>query len=260
MKKLIAFLIISIFWTSNVLAQVQNDVKKVLETKDFVQFKKLTISLNDRKKNISVHWKSIRDLTYNYKEGIFFFEESVPIKDKPGNSHVYTYRVRIITTNTEIVFYELAEEKNKKVKGKWEPYFKIIDTYKDEVDYANFKKEFETIFLTKINEEELFTTDFVYGSNCGIAGMNPSGRININKLIDKKDKSGILEWLKSTITEKQIYAIDALYQLKNCGIELTENELKMVEFVSNKDGSIETCSGCSFYGRGIKEVTEQFEF
>ncbi|NRD21225.1 hypothetical protein HNV08_14295 [Winogradskyella eckloniae] len=260
MKKLIAYFIILVFWTSNVFSQVQYDVKKVLETKDFTQFKKLSLNLTDRKKNICSHWKSIRDLTYNYKEGIFFFEKSVPIKDKPGNSSVYTYRVRIITTNTEIVFYELTEKKNKKVKGKWEPYFEIIDTFKDEVDYANFKKEFKTIFLTEINEEELFTTDFVYGSNCGIAGMNPSGRININKLIDKKDKSGIIEWLKSTITEKQIYAIDALYQLKNCGIVLTEDELKMVEFVSNKDGSIETCSGCSFYGRGIKEVTEQFEF
>lgn len=260
MIKLIAYLIISVFWTSNVLAQVQNDVKKVLETKDFAQFEKLTTTLTDRKKNIRSHWKSIRDLTYNFQEGIFFFEKSVPIKDKPGNSSVYTYRVRIITTKTKIAFYELTEKKNKKVKDNWKPYYKIIDTFKNEIDFLNFKKEFKTIFLTEINEEELFTTDFVYGTNCGIAGMNPRGRININKLIDKKDKSGVLEWLKSTITEKQIYAIDALYQLKNCGIELTDEELKMVEFVSNKDGSIETCSGCSFYGRGIKEVTEQFEF
>jgi len=260
MKKLIAYLIISVFWTSNVLAQVQNDVKKVLETKDFTQFEKLSINLTDRKKNIRSHWKSIRDLTYNHQEGTFFFEKSVPIKDKPGNSSVYTYRVRLITTKSEITFYELTEKKNKKVKGNWEPYYEIIDTFKDEVAYENFKKEFKTIFSTEINEEELFTTDFVYGTNCGIAGMNPRGRININKLIDKKDKSGILEWLKSTITEKQIYAIDALYQLKNCGIKLTDEELKMVEFVSNKDGSIETCSGCTFYGRGIKEVTEQFEF
>lgn len=222
--------------------------------------KKLSLNLIDRKKNIRSHWKSIRDLTYNYKEGIFFFEKSVPIKHKPGNYSVYTYRVRLITTKSEITFYELTKKKNKKVKGNWEPYYEIIDTFKDEVAYANLKKEFKTIFWKEIKEEELFTTDFVYGKNCGIAGMNPTGRINIDKLIDKKDKSGILEWLKSTITEKQIYAIDALYQLKKCGIELTEKELKMIEFISNKDGSIETCSGCTFYGREIKEVAEQFEF
>jgi len=147
MKKLIAYLIISVFWTSNVLAQVQNDVKKVLETKDFTQFEKLSINLTDRKKNIRSHWKSIRDLTYNYQEGTFFFEKSVPIKDKPGNSSVYTYRVRLITTKSEITFYELTEKKNKKVKGNWEPYYEIIDTFKDEVAYENFKKEFKTIFI-----------------------------------------------------------------------------------------------------------------
>ncbi|WP_139959916.1 hypothetical protein [Flavicella sediminum] len=260
MKKLITFLIILILGTSNVLAQVQNDVKKVLETKDFVQFEKLTTNLTNRQKNIRSYWKSIRNLTYNYQEGVFFFEKSVPIKDKPGNSSVYTYRVRLITTKTEITFYELTEKKYKKTQGNWEPYYEIIDIFKDEVAYENFRKEFKTIFSTEINEEELFTTDFVYGTSCGIAGMNPRGRININKLIDKKDKSGVLEWLKSTITEKQIYAIDALYQLKNYGIELTNEELKIVEFISNKDGNIETCSGCSFYDRVIKDVTEQFEF
>lgn len=154
----------------------------------------------------------------------------------------------------------MAEKKYKKVKDSWEPYYKIIDTSKDKIAYTNFKKEFKTIFLAEVNEKELFITDFVYGTNYGITGMAPRGRISINKLIDEKDKSGILAWLKSTITEKQIYAIDAFYQLKSCGMKLTSKELKMIEFVSNKKGNIKTCSGCTFYDREIKEVTQQFKF
>jgi len=260
MNKLITFLIISNFWLSNLFAQAQNDIIEVLKTKDFVEFENLYFNLTKQKTNLRSRLISIRDLTHNYQEGILIFETSKPIKSNTENSSLYTYKLNIITTKTEIIFYELSDRKHKKVNNNWEPYFEIIDNFKNEAAYNNFKTDFKSIFLTEINDDELFTFDFVYGESCGIGGLDPKGRIKINKLIDKKDKSEILKWLKSTITEKQIYAIDALYQLKNCGIELTEEELKIVEFVSNKNGSIETCSGCSFYGRGIKEVAEQFEF
>ncbi len=127
MNKLIAILLISAFLTNSTHAQIQNEVKKVLKTKDFVEFEKLSNNLTDRKKHLRSHWKYIRDLTFNFQEGVFFFTKSVPKKDNPSISSVYTYRVGIITTKTKIAFYELSEKKNKKVNNNRETYYEIID-------------------------------------------------------------------------------------------------------------------------------------
>jgi hypothetical protein len=254
MKRLL-ILLIGLLWTSNLLGQVQNEVKKVLDTKDFFIFKKYTNKLSNRKKGISSHWESLRDLTTEFKEGVFIFEESAP----DINSPIYTYKVSIIATKTKIVYYELSEMKNKKVGKNWESYYESVSKFKDEKQFNNLKNSFKSIFNSDLNEAELFVTDFVYGENCGFGGASPKGRQQIDKWVKYNNKIELLNWLKSTNTEKQVYAVDGLFQLKKTGTKFTKEELKMIKFVINKRGTIYVCSGCIHHQDEISVVSKEFK-
>lgn len=256
MNRQLITILIGLLWTNSLLGQVQNEVKKILETKDFVAFKKYADNLSNREKRISSHWESLRDLTTDFQEGVFIFEKSVPYKDNPAVSSVYTFKVNIITTKTTIAYYELSEKKNKKVGDNWESCYEPFDNFKDGKAFDNLKATFKGIFQSDLNENELFVIDFVYGSRCGFAGVNPKGRQQIDNWVAEKNKAELLKWLKSTNTEKQVYAVDGLLQLKKSGVKLTDEEVKIINFICSKNGTMYVCSGCIHNRQDISSVTK----
>lgn len=235
------------------------DVKNILDKKDFALFEKSVENLGDKNNGISWHWESLRDLTTNSKEGVFIFTKLVPDKENPSTGSIYTFRVNIITTNKYILFYELSEEKNRQVGKNWESYYQTIAKSKDDDAFDSLKSSFKSTYNLDLDEKELFVTDFVYGDACGLVGTPPTGREQINKWILAKDKTELLKWLKSTNTEKQIYAVDGLLQLKLKGLKLTSEEIKVIKFVINKRGTMNICSGCTHYTGEIKNVTGVFK-
>jgi hypothetical protein len=257
-RQLITILLI-IFWTSDLFGKVQNDVNKVLASKDFVAFKKYADNLSKREKRVNSHWEYLRDLTTDFQEGVFVFEKSVPHIVNPSISSVYTFRVRLITTVQSIAYYEFSEEKTEKVGNTWEPYFEIIDSFKDDKLFDSLKNSFRGIFQTDLNENELFLTNFVYGEICGYVPMKPKGRQQIDLFVKNKDIDSLLHWLHSANTEKQIYAVDGLCQLKQMGVILNDKDLKIMTFVINKKGTIYFCSGCIRSRQEIKNVTKKFK-
>jgi hypothetical protein len=259
MNRQLLTILIGLFWTSTLFGQVQNDINKVLASKDFVAFKKYADNLSSRENRISSNWECFRDLTTDFQEGVFIFEKSVPDKDNPAISSVYTFRVNLITTMTNIVYYELSEKKNKKVGNDWEPYYEPINNFKDEKAFENVKSTFKSVFQSDLNENELFLTDFVYGSHCGFAGVNPNGRQQIDNWVAEKNKAELLKMLKSTNTEKQVYAVDGLLQLKKSGVKLTDEEKKIINFICSKNGTMYVCSGCIHSRQDISSVTKKFK-
>ncbi|MEI6349328.1 MAG: hypothetical protein WCP69_15390 [Bacteroidota bacterium] len=260
MKRLTLTILIGLIWTSTILGQIQNDVKKVLVTKDFVEFKKFADSLTNGDKRIYSNCECLRDLTFDFQEGVFFFEKWVPTLENPAIFSDYIFRVNIIATKTQIVYYELSEKKYKKVFNKSESYYDLIDKFKDEKLFDSLKISFRNIFQKELNENELFVTDFVYGQYCDIEGAKPIGRKQIDKWIAFKNKKKLLNWLKSTNTEKQVYAVTGLFQLKKKGIKLTEKEMKIIKFVISKNGTISICLGCIYTNTNINSVTKKFNF
>ena len=255
-KRLIAALI-PLLWTSNVSGQIQDEVRKSLDSKDFVAFKKYADDLSATDKRISSHWEYLRDLTSEFKEGVFVFENSSPDKDNPAVTSIRTFRVAVIATKTLITCYELSEIKYKKKGSEWWPYYQSIAKFKDEKQFDRLRHSFKSIFKSDLNESELFVTDFVYGRHCGFAGVNPEGRQQIDQWVINKNKSALLNWLRSTNTEKQIYAADGLSQLKKFGVKITDEEFLMIKFVTAKNGTIRVCSGCLYSQDDISIVTAE---
>ncbi|WP_338811915.1 hypothetical protein V9L05_10910 [Bernardetia sp. Wsw4-3y2] len=259
MNKLLLTLLVGLISTSSLLAQVQNDVKKILASKDFIAFKKYADNLSNKEKRISSHWECLRDLTNEFQEGVFIFEKSVPDKDNPSSFSVYRFRVKLVTTDKNIAYYELSEKKYKKVGNEWENYFEILEKFKNDKAFDKLKISFKSIYQTDINENELFIIDFVYGKHCGFAGINPTGREQIEEWITAKNKTELLKWLTSTNTEKQVYAVDGLFQLNKMGVRLTDKEVKIINFICHKNGTIYICGGCMYSRQDIKSVTEKFK-
>lgn len=207
-------ILLGLLWTINLLGQVQNDVKQILSKKDFVSFKGFADSLLSKEQKISCHWTIFRDLTTDFKERIFFFSKSIPDSKNPGISSIYTFRVRLLITDKTIIYYDLSEKRNRKVKKEWVPYYDTLDYYKNDSFFSILRQSFHNSFKAELNVKELFIDDLVYGHACGIIGEDPKEKLIIDNLVENKNKVELFKWLQSTNFEKQLYAVDGLYQLK----------------------------------------------
>lgn len=259
MKKHI-FSVIPLFMAISSLAQIQDEVGKVLAKKNFVEFKSYADQLSKNRKGVTSYWENLRELTNGYQEGVFYFEQSIPHKENPAISSVSTFRVTILTSFNSIIFYHLGEKKNKRVGKDWVPYFDTIVFYKNDSLYAELKSSFKKTFGAVLNEKELFLNSIIYGSSCGYAGMDPYEKTQIDLLVKNQDKKSLLKWVQSTNTEKQVYGVDGLYQLKKQGIKFSEFEIGMINAVLEKKGTIQVCEGCIHSTEEISVVTKKIKF
>lgn len=260
MKRQILTILIGLIWASNLIGQVQNEVKEILANKDFLAFSSFADTLSNSEKRISSHWTILRDLTDDFKEGVFYFTKSVPDAKNAAISTVYTFRVRLLTNNKTIIYYELSEKRNRKIQKEWVPYYDTLDFYKNDSLFSLLRYSFNKSFDGELNETELFIDDLVYGQSCGIVGADPDEKIVIDSLVAAKNKEELFKWIKSTNLEKQIYAVDGLFQLKEGGITFTSKEIEIIKKVLSKKGTIYHCRGCVHSWKDVEWVSYKFKF
>lgn len=246
--------------TSYMFGQVQNDVKEVLSKKDFVSFNSFVDTFTSRENKITYYWTIFRDLTSDFKEGVFYINQSVPDIKSTGISSVYTYRVRLLINDNTIIYYDFGEKKNRKIKKEWISYYDTLAYYKNDSMFFLLQQSFMKSFDGELNESELFIDDFVYGEACGIIGSDPEGKVIIDQLVSEKNKEELYKLLKSTNFEKQIYALDGLWQLKEKGFTFTPEEIRIIRNVLNKRGTIFYCQGCPHSWENVIIATYKFKF
>jgi hypothetical protein len=232
------------------------EVKKILQSKDFIKLQRY----KEKGSDVNIRWptgESLRDLIGSYREGIFYFENSIPDKTNQAICSVYTFRVAFIVMDNTLIYYEIGE---KKYTNQTLFHFTLIDKYKNEIEYNNLKNAFRAIYSAELNEKELFIESIIYGEHCGIAGTNPNEKDTIDKFVKNKDRNNLLNWLRSTNTEKQIYAVDGLFQLNKRGVKFTEKEMWMINWVLIKKGTIHSCHGCMYGNDEIASVVKKFKF
>ncbi|PKP46225.1 MAG: hypothetical protein CVT94_15465 [Bacteroidetes bacterium HGW-Bacteroidetes-11] len=261
MNRQILTILIGVLFTSNILGQVQNDVKEVLANKDLASFISFADTLSNKEKRITCHCTIFRDLTSDFKEGIFYITKSFPDTKNPAISSVYTFRVRLLADDKTIIYYELGEKNYKKIKKKeWVTYYDTLAFYSNDSLLEMLQQSFIKSFGAELNKNELFIDDFVYGEACGIIGEDPAGKVLIDKLVSKKNKEELFRILGSTNFEKQVYALDGLWQLKENGFTYSTEELKVIKNVLNKKGTIFYCHGCPHSWQNVIIATYKFKF
>lgn len=233
------------------------EVKKVLAKKDFIKYQDYFENSVGRMLTETIIANYRRDLVPEFQEGIYYFENTIPNKSNPGISGVYSFRVTYIRHNNNIIFYELGEKCYSKQNT---VHFSCIEKYKDDLEFNKLKIKFKQTFNAELNENELFIEDIICGEYCGIVGSNPKEKVTINSYVVINDRQNLMKWLQSTNTEKQVYGVDGFYQLYLLGINPNKEEMRMINSVLSKRGSIKSCNGCEVGNYNISKVLSRFNF
>jgi predicted metalloendopeptidase len=112
-------------------------------------------------------------------------------------------------------------------------------------------------YQTKLNAKDLFLSNIVFGKRCNEGGEKPKYRKTLDSLILSTDTTALKTWLKSPCIEKQLYALDGLYNLKDEGFEFNESINSTIELIEKKKGIVNTCSGCMYFSDSIGDVLER---
>ncbi|MBE9577041.1 hypothetical protein [Flavobacterium proteolyticum] len=253
--------------TFKLFFQDNDDIKSALSTKDYLKLENCIEKLFDEDK-INGRLKYFREVAPGFNEGFFEYYQYI-YKNGKKTSSLEGFQIKLITSENEIIYYEFNEEKNKKVKSswsdsyEWEPYYVLIEKFQNDKEFENLKTSFKNNFQAELNEKELFLTNITFGNGCGAAAMYSKERMQLNEFVDKKDKKSILKWLQSTNTEKQMFAVEGFLKLMKSGTKFSQQELTLLNYITNKKGTVRVCYGCSYRVEEInivlKILKEQLE-
>lgn len=251
MKTLLSIIVLSL--TLQTYGQSINGIRQLLADKDFKAFKKYTNTNSNS--NVTVIWLFNRDITPSFQECVIDIDENLSSENNSDNSTILHYRINILAKSNEIIYYDFALNENN--NSVWDDLtFKIIDSFRNEILMTELKNEFYKTYNDSLHKKELFDNSNIYGSSCLIARIKPKLRKENDLLVQNKDSILLTQWLKSTNTEKQVYGIDGLYQLKMNGHQFTTEQLRLIKIIKSKKGTIFTCDGCVNSSLKISKVVK----
>lgn len=210
-------------------------------------------SLEKSDKRINCYWRYFREVIPGFNEGILYIIKLTPRKGERHIVNELAYRVSIVTFDSAIAYYKLDEVVTN-YEGNGEKTIKHKRTFKNDTAFVLLCNSFKSMFKKPLNMNELFIEDFKYGWQCGIVGVNPKPRVIMEGFVQNNNKDSLVQWLQSTSTEKQIYALEGLYELNKAGLQLTTKEKQMAMYVKAKKGTINYCIGCLHSDIKIFEV------
>jgi hypothetical protein len=249
-------LFIVLFLTAQVVGQPVQKIKQLLKDKNFV-------ALNGyidkpQKSNVDFGWEMLRTIVGDYQEGIIKIEENLPANDGTGGNFINNYRVYLLAGKNKIFYYKFIKTVYKnKGSEQWDKNEEVIDSLNDNAEYLSFENSFKQTYGDTLNQYDLFLTSIVYGSHCGIAGVNPEYMEQLNLLLQDNNVDIVRQWLKSANAEKQLYALKGYRILVNQGYNLSDEEKRIISIVEQKKGSVSTCSGCIYMDITFQDVVSE---
>lgn len=232
------------------------NIEKVLIKKDVQKLNQYGDSLENSSKRINVFWNYFREIVPGFNEGVFYVKKYTPKKGYTNIANELAYRISIVTFDSTIIYYKLGEVITD-YEGNGEQTYKHKRTYTDDTAFVLLCNTFKSMFNKPLNMNELFDENFRYGHRCGIDGVDPKPRIQMNEFVKNNRKDSLIHWLQSTNTEKQIYAVEGLYELNKTGVQLTADEKQMAMYVKAKKGTINYCVGCLITNIGVFEAVKK---
>ncbi|AFM04730.1 hypothetical protein Fleli_2358 [Bernardetia litoralis DSM 6794] len=200
-----------------------------------------------------------REIINDFFEQIIEFRVEIQEEENPAVYSVYTNKISLIKTKDgRIAFYKINRLENVKINEEWREQNVVLQKDSSSL-LKKLQADFKKTYDRKLDFDELFETQIVYGSHCGFAGMEPKYRIKMNKLVELKDSTTLIKWLKSATIEIQLYAIDGILNLKKNGLKFDTSTLELIELIENKEGEAYTCSGCTHWNRPINEIIEKIK-
>ena len=199
-----------------------------------------------------------RTLTISFNERIIYLEDSYGFDSTFSSWHINTYRISIIQSKDSIVFAKVdtiasAFEFDKKVTA---PVFE----FKSEEKMKKVEDEFQQIYHTMLQWDELFNTSIEFGLRCGRTGWNTDEYIDISELVMKRRINRLSKYLSSSCLEKQLFRIQGFYELKEEGYKIDPSDKALIDIILAKKGEVIYCRGCIIQRMEMSHFREKFIF
>lgn len=146
-------------------------------------------------------------------------------------------------TNKHLTLYH-------KLKGsiRYGPENVPIDTVliNDKLQLRNFSLTYAEVYQKVITVDDIFNNNeaIYFGRYCGFPPEEISESHYMDSLVHTKNLPAIIDWLASTVPEKQAFAIVALYHLESKGMQIDPEVKEMINTASKRKVKVERCKGC----------------
>ena len=235
-----------IVFTFTASAQTLRKLREILHERNVKSLRSFIDRANNPKDTIP-SWDLFREINSDYQEGIIMLD---------GPAQLEIYQIETIASRHQIIFYEI---KKKVCEPNADCIFVPEEIFKDAAAYSIFESSFTKTYGASIDPMDLFQTSIIYGQHCGIDGHIPKYQQKLNALIESRDIAAIRNWLRSANAEKQLYAIRAYRFLTLNGYRLTEDELRLLKIVKQKDGDVSVCGGCTYWTDRFSQIVYEIE-
>lgn len=250
------------FLTTELFAQ---DGEKLSEYCQEFSYQAIENGLNNfqqnstRKSTYNWHTELEREIINDYFEQMIELKKEVQDANSSGIHTVYTYKIKLIKKKSgDIAYYKVIKLENVKLNEKWVP-TEILLKENSNSKLEELKTDYKKIYSQPLNFSGLFENKIVFGSHCGIVGIKPKYRVEMNKLVESKDTLTLIKWLKSATVEIQLYAIDGILTLKKEGLVFDKSLLNLIDLIEKKEGTAYTCAGCLRWNRPINEIIKEIK-
>ncbi len=254
LRLMIAFLFLACFS----FGQIEKQANAILLKRDFKEFRKFAAGYALEKNSTRISSGIIRDLANGFQESVFYISKSYPLNK--GVSITCNPRINIITQGNLIIYFYLE---SKEMKGFPETFDITSDTtynFRDTQKITTLKSKFRQTFLVPLNEKELFIDTIYYGKKCGHNGLPTNEQEKIDTWVKNNDTLNLYQWLQSTNTEKQIYAVQGFNSLLLKGVKPNGDAKQLIGYIIRKRGVINTCITCDAKQNEIANVVNTFHF
>ena len=201
--------------------------------------------------------KYFREVVNNYYEAEYRISEN---KGEFTWDAAYYINLKIIYIDSLIISYKLIERKNAIVDTLTKENYERTEEfwYSNDSLFADFKHKFLKVFGKELNPEELHNP-ILFGNQFGNSGAPPDGEVIVKKLVKERNKTALVEMLKSTKFEIQLYGIKGLRQLERTGIKLNEIEKLLISSILAKKGLVYEANGCSPEYTDVLKIIENYK-
>jgi hypothetical protein len=254
-KSMRVFLIgmIMILSSSNLTAQSLSELKAVLSNNSLSRLDSYIISSDSNHLKIS-SWVFLREIAPDYFEGVAKLYVYIPPKQRdPAGNNYMLYKLSLISHQDSIVYYKIEEQQTIQNSKPSTIVYNPVLLF-DKKQMAGLDSSFTKTYHALLDRKELFIDTIAYGNYCGLVTTITPQRSTINRLVKQKNSRALQKWLRSSNTEKQVYAVDGFLQLKKRGFKIGTEIEQLINYIIKKSGTIQTCGGCIQGAEAISEA------
>lgn len=184
------------------------------------------------------------------------------LNTKFEGSTILKYRMKIISKNNQIAFYEI-EQGTSDINDNWNVKQYLIRNCGTKL-YSELNEQHRLIYDSNLSILSIFNTSKLYVAkdkkhSCFDGCRYEEKREEFQQAIENQDTTTLLNWLKSGNISLQLYAIEGIFQLSENGIEFPPNTWYFIQLIQNKKGKIFFVHNDNFSMESISILVQQIK-